>query len=161
MNPVCVRWMIRRDMDEVTAIDAAVFDFPWIEEDFVRQLRERTVIGMIADDGQDVAGFMLYELHKTRLHLLRMAVDPRRQRQGVGRTMIAKMQSKLSPDRRLRISTNVREGNLAGQLFFRSCGFKAVAVVRSHFGDSGEDAFVFRYCVRDAIWAKPENWKFA
>ena len=36
---VHIRWMIRRDMPEVLAIEHASFEFPWCEEEFLRVLR--------------------------------------------------------------------------------------------------------------------------
>ena len=45
---VHIRWMIRRDMVDVLDIESAAFEFPWSEEDFIRCLRQRNCIGMIA-----------------------------------------------------------------------------------------------------------------
>src|SRR4051794_39786908 len=64
---VHIRWMIRRDMPEVLAIEHASFDFPWGEEEFLRVLRQRNCIGMVAEHGERVVGFMIYELHKSKL----------------------------------------------------------------------------------------------
>ncbi len=69
-----IRWMIRRDMAEVLEIESEGFEFPWREEDFIRCLRQRNCIGMVAEHAERVVGFMIYELHKTRLHLLNFAV---------------------------------------------------------------------------------------
>ena len=93
---VHVRWMIRRDMPEVLAIEGQSFEFPWAEDDFLRQLRQRNCIGMVADHGDEVVGFMIYELHKTRLHVLNFAVAPEHRRRGIGRQMMAKLMGKLS-----------------------------------------------------------------
>ena len=59
-----IRWMIRRDYAEVLAIEARGFEFPWCEDDFIRCLRQRNCIGMVAERDDRVAGFMVYELHK-------------------------------------------------------------------------------------------------
>src|SRR5215510_10144334 len=72
--PVHIRWMIRRDMPEVLAIEKHCFEFPWQDEDFIRCLRQRNCIGMVAEAGERVVGFMIYELHKSRLHILNFAV---------------------------------------------------------------------------------------
>ena len=71
---VHIRWMIRRDMPEVLDIENDGFEFPWSEEDFIRCLRQRNCIGMVAEHDERVVGFMIYELHKTRLHVLNFAV---------------------------------------------------------------------------------------
>ena len=46
---VHIRWMIRRDMPEVLDIENQAFEFPWTEEDFIRCLRQRNCIGMVAE----------------------------------------------------------------------------------------------------------------
>ena len=82
--PVHIRWMIRRDMPEVLTIEGKSFEFPWSEEDFVRCLRQRNCIGMVAEHHERVVGFMIYELHRNRLHILNFAVhaDFRRRHSG-------------------------------------------------------------------------------
>jgi ribosomal-protein-alanine N-acetyltransferase len=116
--PVHIRWMIRRDMPDVLQIEQASFEFAWSEEDFIRCLRQRNCIGMVAEQGDRVAGFMVYELHRTRLHLLNFAVCRSLRRHGIGGQMIGKLIGKLSPQRRTRITLEVRETNLPAQLFF-------------------------------------------
>ena len=111
-QPVHIRWMIRRDMAEVLAIESRSFEFPWLEEDFVRCLRQRNCIGMVAEQHERVVGFMIYELHKNRLHVLNFAVHADVRRRGVGSQMLRKLVSKLSPQRRNRIMLEVRETNL-------------------------------------------------
>ena len=144
---VHVRWMIRRDMPEVLATEAESFEFPWSEDDFIRCLRQRNCIGMVAEHENQVVGFMIYELHKTRIHVLNFAVASRFRRHGIGCQMIAKLIGKLSAQRRSRILLAVRETNLAAQLFFRDGGFRAVSVLREYYDDTPEDAYLmqFRY----------------
>src|SRR6476659_660683 len=142
---VHIRWMIRRDMPEVLQTEQASFEFAWTEEDFLRCLRQRNCIGMVAEQGEKVVGFMIYELHKAKLHILNFAVHPNWRRSNVGAQMVAKLISKLSSHRRTRITLEVRETNLHAQLFFRTQIFKAVRVLRSFYEDSGEDAYLLQY----------------
>lgn len=143
---VHIRWMIRRDMPEVLAIERQSFEFPWFEEDFIRCLRQRNCIGMVAENGERVVGFMIYELHKTRLHILNFAVAGEVRRRGVGTQMLDKLIGKLSSQRRTRIGLEVRETNLAAQIFFRENDFRATSVLRNFYDDSPEDAYVMQYC---------------
>jgi ribosomal-protein-alanine N-acetyltransferase len=145
MVHVHIRWMIRRDMPEVLAIEHAGFDFPWCEEGFLRVLRQRNCIGMVAELGERVVGFMIYELHKNKLNVLDFAVHPEFRRQGIGRQLVDKLISKLSAAQRTKIIIRVRETNLTGQLFFRSQRLQALGVNREHYADTGEDAFVMCY----------------
>jgi len=146
---VHIRWMIRRDMPEVLQIEQDSFEYPWTEEDFLRCLRQRNCIGMVAEQGEKVVGFMIYELHKNKLHILNFAVQPASRRVGVGTQMVAKLISKLSSHRRTRITLEVRETNLPAQLFFRSQSFRAIRVLRNFYEDSGEDAFLMQYRLAD------------
>ena len=137
--------MIRRDMPSVLAIEGQSFEFPWTEDEFIRCLRQRDCIGMVAERNEEVAGFMIYELHKTRIHILSFAVRPDFRRQTVGTAMVEKLVSKLAYQRRNRIVLEVRETNLPAQLFFRQLGFRATGVLKSFYEDTPEDAFLMQF----------------
>ncbi len=143
--PVHIRWMIRRDMPEVLAIEGQCFEFPWSEEDFISCLRQRNCIGMVAEHNERVVGFMIYELHKNRLHILNFAVHDQTRRRGIGTQMVRKLVSKLSPQRRNRIMLEIRETNLPAQLFFRDIGFRAISLLRDFYEDTTEDAYLMQY----------------
>ena len=70
---------------------------------------------MVAEHGDRVVGFMIYELHKTQ------AAHPELRRppglaagRGIGRQMVDKLIGKLSSHRRTKITLEVRETNLRG-----------------------------------------------
>ena len=151
---VHIRWMIRRDMPEVLNIEQSSFEFPWSEEDFIRCLRQRNCIGMVAEYDERVVGFMIYELHKDQLHVLNFSVRPDVRRRGVGMQMVNKLVGKLSQQRRNRIVLEIRETNLAAQMFFKNLGFRAVSVLRDYYDDTVEDAYVMQYRYKGDI-AKP------
>ncbi len=140
-----VRWMIRRDMREVLDVEREAFEFPWSDEDFTRCLRQRNCIGMVAESGDSVVAFMIYELHRSRLHVLNFAVARSHRRLGIGTRMMEKLAGKLSPERRSRIVLEVRETNLPAQLFFRSLGFRAISVLKDFYQDTTEDAYLMHY----------------
>jgi ribosomal-protein-alanine N-acetyltransferase len=140
-----IRWLIRRDMHDVLTIERASFDHPWTEEDFLCCLRQRNCIGMVAEHDHRIIGFMIYELHKSKLRVLNFATIPDMRRQGVGAQMIRRLVDKLSQQRRSEIMIEVRETNLDAQFFFRNQGFRAVCVLRSHYDDTYEDAYVMQY----------------
>jgi [ribosomal protein S18]-alanine N-acetyltransferase len=144
-----IRWMIRRDMPEVLAIESGSFEFPWSEDDFIRCLRQRNCIGMVAEYEEQVVGFMIYELNQSDLHVLNFAVRPDARRRGVGMQMIEKLMSKLSQQRRTKISLEVRETNLAAQLFFKNMGFVCVSLLKDYYDDTTEDAYLMHFCHRD------------
>ncbi len=149
---VHVRWMIRRDMEEVVRIETHSFEFPWSEEDFYNCLRQRNCIGMVAEHEERVVGFMIYELHKASLHVVNFAVHPDVRRQGVGTQMLEKLTVKLSPQHRSRIALEVRETNVSAQLFYRQNKFRAVSVLHNFYSDTVEDAYLMQYECPEAVF---------
>lgn len=135
---VHIRWMIRRDMPEVLVIEEAG-DCEWTEQDFLRFLRNRNCMGMVAEVGQKVVGFMAYVLEKNRLDIAKMSVHPMCRLQAIGRQLADKLKSKLSPFRRTKLVCRVGESRVAGQLFLKAIGFKAERVVRS----DDESTYIF------------------
>ena len=152
---VHVRWMIRRDMAEVLDIEQEAFEFPWSEEDFTRCLRQRNCIGMVAEMAESVVAFMIYELHRSRLHVINFAVRRSHRRLGVGTMLMNRLAGKLSPDRRDRILLEVRERNLPAQLFFRALGYRAISVLKDFYQDTTEDAYLMQYVASGAVVEVP------
>lgn len=142
---VDVRWLIRRDMQEVLRIEFDSFEFPWVDEDFMNVLRQRNCIGMIAEYNHAVVGYMVYELHSKHLEILNFAVAPEVRRMGVGARMIQRLIDKLSQQGRNELLLACRERNLDGQLFFRNQGFRAIKVLRNHYEETDEDAYVMQF----------------
>ena len=154
---VHIRWMIRRDMPEVLEIERAAFDHAWTEEDFLHCLRQRNCIGMVAELDEQVVGFMIYELHKSKLRVLNFAVASEFHRNGIGSQMVAKLKSKLSHQRRSLLVLEVRETNLQAQFFFRALDFRATSVLRDFYEDSVEDAYLMQYCHPAPVRRMPVN----
>lgn len=153
---VQIRWLIRRDMPEVLDIEQGAFEYPWTEEDFLACLRQRNCIGMVAECNHRIVGFMVYELHKAKLRILNFAVASVARRRGVGRQMVRRLIDKLSQQRRKEIILEVRETNLSAQMFFKRQGFRAFKVLRGHYDDTTEDAYLMRYHLTAADdWLSP------
>lgn len=149
MNPV-LRWLIGRDMPEVLGIEARAFPNAWTRDDFSACLKQRNCIGLVAEVNHQVTGYVVYEIHKSELHILNLAVDPEWHRHGIGTAMLQRVKDKLSQQRRSRLLLTVRETNLAAQKFFRRQGMYATEIVCGHFDDSDEDGYVMEYRVGEA-----------
>lgn len=145
---VSIRWLLHRDFDAVLEIERQCFQWPWDKAEMVRWLCNTNVIGMVSLSGETVVSFMVYELCKHRLNLVNFAVHEDWRFKGVGRAMVKKLVTKLSKDRRSRITLEIRETNLDAQLFFRAMGFKCVSTIRGFYEDTDEDAFAFSYRYR-------------
>jgi [ribosomal protein S18]-alanine N-acetyltransferase len=144
INPQ-IRWMIRADMETVLAIESNSFDYPWTAEELRSVLRARNCIGAVAELRKQVLGYMVYELHENRIHLLNIAVDPQFRRQGVGSALLNRLIDKLSQQRRREVVLEVRDPNVAAQLWLRHNGFIATGMLHDHYEDTEEDAIRFIY----------------
>lgn len=154
---VHVRWLIRRDMPEVLDIEAASFEYPWSHDDFISCLQQRNCIGMVAELDGEVVGYIIYEMERSEFHVLNVAVRPDCRRRGVGQQLIEKVIGKLRPRQRTRINLEVRETNLAAQLFFRRFRFQAVTVLKDFYDDTAEDAYMMMYQLQEEPAAEPVN----
>lgn len=142
---VYLRDLCKPDLPNVLPIEREGFENPWTKKEFIRCLRCRNNIGMVAEVSDRIVGFMIYELYKTHLDLLNFAVARHWRRRNVGVQMVGKLISKLSQQRRTRILLEVREGNLPAQVFFQKQGFRAIRVLRDYYDDSTEDAYRMEY----------------
>jgi len=124
-----IRWMIHRDIPSVLEIESLSFsDRAWDEVAFRQHIGKRNTIGMVAELDDEVVGFMVYELHTGRIHILNFAVHPKFRRMGIGSSMMDKLIYKLSFERRNRIELGVADHNLGAHLFFKSCGMRCEKV---------------------------------
>lgn len=145
-----IRWMIRCDLDGVMQIERSR-PHPWQVEDFLRCLRQRNCIGMVARKGDEqIDGYMIYSLHKNKLELENFAVRPEAMLDNVADTMLQKMFRKLSSHRRRWLTATVRETDMDAIRFFSRNGFKAVRVIRGKFPDTGEDGYRMAINAKDA-----------
>ncbi|MFH1967924.1 MAG: GNAT family N-acetyltransferase, partial [bacterium] len=141
------RWLIRRDMPEVLAIEAESFEFPWLEEDFIRCLRQRNAIGMVAEYDEQIVGFVIYDLAKSRIHVLNFAVAKKWQRRGIGSQMATKLIGKLTAQRRTCITAEILDTNPAIG-FFLQHGFKKTQTLVLKHSDVAKGFEESRFCVR-------------
>lgn len=153
LGEVQIRWLVRRDIPAVVAIERVAFgESAWHAEEFSRCLKQKHCIGLVAEHAERIVGFMIYELHQTRLHLLSMAVESHVRRCGVGRRLLQVLIGRLTSER-LRITLEVRETNLAAQMFFRSVGFYATKVLQDWYDNVDEGAYFMQYDTSVAVTA--------
>jgi len=120
-----IRWLIRRDMDEVLYIERGTFD-QWSEPDILAQCKKRNCIGVVAESSDGpIDGWMVYELHRNHIKLIRIAVCTRDRRCGIGTRLIERLKDKLEQQRRNRIEVIVDGRSVTAQMFFSACGFHA------------------------------------
>ena len=118
-----IRWMLRSDYPKVLDIEWRAYDDPWTEEDIASWLSKRNCIGLVAEAGGKVCGYVVYTLHKKRLEIVNIAVDPQHEGKGIGSKIIDRLKYKLTVStNRTEIKIIVSEYNDGVQLFLRRAG---------------------------------------
>jgi [ribosomal protein S18]-alanine N-acetyltransferase len=102
-----------------------------------------------ADQGERVVGFALSRLLTDEAELLLLAVEPKAQRQGIGRALIEHAAAIAAGKGARRLLLEVRDGNAAIDLY-RGAGFGEIGRRRGYYrGESGtHDALTLARPVR-------------
>lgn len=146
-----IRWMIRRDMRQVLDIENRCFEFPWTEEDFIKQLRQRSCIGVVIENREaKILGYMLYMMHRTRIEIVNIAVDPQHREVRYGSDLVNVLIEKLTPARD-RIDVLVRERNTVAQMFFQHHGFQWTKTQSGYYKGTNDDAYTLTFRRDDGV----------
>jgi ribosomal-protein-alanine N-acetyltransferase len=121
-DPIYVRWLIRRDMPEVLAIENEL-PSPATEKEIIDCIRQRAMIGMVVEYEGLVVGYMIYELLKEKLRIHQLAVAKSHRRKGCGTALVQKIIRKLGDKNRTSIDIQVSDGNFELIGFLKSLGF--------------------------------------
>lgn len=144
-----IRWMIRRDMPEVLAMDADMYTNKWDDTDYIGMLRNRNCIGMVVEHDQTrkLVGSMVYSLRRSSLMVERHTVALAHQEAGIVEAILwEKLKDKLSWERRNKLFYNVPDDSqyLAVHVGLRNNGWRAIAIIdgciqfrylHPHFGE--------------------------
>lgn len=139
------RWLVQRDFDEgIQEIESQLGDLRLPVNHLINFLRTRNCDGLVAEDEDfRVLGYAVYELCNPFCRVLRLAVDEKYRREGVGRALIAKLKSKLSESRRPFLEFMVPERALDLQLFLKSQNFVAIGIGEPD--NNGNTSYLMEY----------------
>ena len=139
-----VRWMVRKDLRDVEAIEAASNADPWGSERIVRFLRSKARIGMVAEIDRQVVGYMLYGVAEDCIKVPRIAVAPSARRCGVASAMVEKLKDKLAQQNRSAAVFTVPESATEAIAFLENRDFRSSGAIADYYAD-GRGAFLMRY----------------
>ena len=136
--------MREEDLDEVLAIENAIYTHPWTRGNFGDSLRAAYNCRTWRLEGE-LVGYFVLMVAAGEAHLLNLSIAARHQRSGHGSALLREA-LELARRRGARsLFLEVRPSNLAAQALYRRFGFRRIAVRRgyypAHFGR--EDALVY------------------
>lgn len=124
-NDLTIRWRKTSDNSTIIKIDQHCYLNALQYSELIKLLREPSVIAIVAEERGHVLGYAIYRLSGFAIEIIRIGVDPRERRNGVGTALIDRLKSKLKGQRRDTITIDTPGVSLAAQLFLSKAGFMA------------------------------------
>ena len=139
-----VRRLTYADLPQVIAIERRAFPAPWSLAMFVLELSKPSGVCLAAVEDGALTGYLICSRYDTVWHVMNVAVDPVRQRTGIGAAMLAHLLQEIDGDTGTtsRYTLEVRRSNAHAIRLYEAHGFKAAGLRRRYYQDNGEDAVI-------------------
>ncbi len=136
-----IELMVEHDLEEVMAIEKAVFTSRWTYEQFLYELKENPYSTMLVwrHDGKVIAYAGLWVLFE-RAEITTVAVSPSYQGQGYGRKLMKCLLRLAIQKGADLILLEVRPSNNKALNLYRSLGFEDLRIRKAYYQDDHEDA---------------------
>jgi ribosomal-protein-alanine N-acetyltransferase len=138
---ITIRALGYGDLPQVIAIERRSFATPWSLAMFVLELSKPSGLCLAAGDGQGrLAGYLILSRYDTVWHLMNIAVDPSRRRQGIARALLEQMIERGGPEEEYTLE--VRTSNAPAIALYERFGVLAAGTRPRYYRDTGEDAVI-------------------
>ncbi len=135
-----VRPLVYGDLPAVLAIERRSFPTPWSLAMFVLEISKPSGICLGIFDARGLVGYLVCSRYVDVWHLMNIAVDPERRREGVARTLMLQMLEKAGQG--ARFTLEVRTSNAGAIRMYERFGFRPAGHRRRYYHDNGEDALI-------------------
>lgn len=138
------------DLDEVMAIEIAVFPFPWTRKVFESTIVEGYDCWVARDENHVMVGYFVLMKVVDEMHLLTIAVHRERQGQGIGRRLLARLIELVREMRMESLLLEVRPSNERALELYKNYGFAEIGRRKNYYvaaDNRREDALVMRMCL--------------
>jgi ribosomal-protein-alanine N-acetyltransferase len=138
--------MREQDLDEVMAIESAIYSHPWTRGNFSDSLRAGYACRTwrLAREQNELVGYFILMAAAGEAHLLNLSIGARWQRSGQGSALLREAAALAAELGAQHLFLEVRPSNEAAQALYRRFGFRKVAVRRGYYPARAgrEDALV-------------------
>jgi len=142
---VCLEPMRIADLDEVLMIEHRSFTTPWSLSLFRSELKHEESHLFVArpnDLPDTIAGYVGYRVVVDEMHIVIVAVDPVRRRQGIASQMITQAMTHARAHGCVRATLEVRASNTEAQKLYFRHGFAPVGTRPGYYMRPTEDALI-------------------
>jgi [ribosomal protein S18]-alanine N-acetyltransferase len=136
-----IRQLAYADLPQVIAIERRAFPTPWSLAMFVLELSKPSGICLAAVEDGSIIGYLVCSRYDTVWHLMNVAVEPKRQRQGIATTLLERLFDQADKPSE-QYTLEVRTSNDAAIRLYERFGFRAAGRRRAYYHDNREDALI-------------------
>ena len=141
MNEIEIRRLTYSDLPHVIAIERRAFPTPWSLSMFVLELSKPSGICLAAIERGRLVGYLVCSRYDTVWHLMNVAVDPARLRDGIASTLMSHLFDTADRPHE-QYTLEVRESNDAAIAMYERFGFRGAGHRRAYYHDNREDALI-------------------
>jgi [ribosomal protein S18]-alanine N-acetyltransferase len=136
-----IRRLSYADLPQVIAIERRAFPTPWSLAMFVLELSKPSGICLAATQDERVVGYMVCSRYDRVWHVMNVAVDDGRLRQGIATALLAKL-FEIADRRGEQYTLEVRMSNHGAIALYERFGFRSAGLRPGYYHDNKEDAVV-------------------
>ena len=140
-EPLEIRRLSYADLPQVIAIERRAFPTPWSLAMFVLELSKPSGICLAALDADRLVAYSVCSRYDTVWHLMNIAVDPERRREGIAATLLQRLFDEADKPGE-QYTLEVRPSNEAAIALYEAFGFKRSGVRKGYYHDNKEDALI-------------------
>jgi [ribosomal protein S18]-alanine N-acetyltransferase len=147
-----IRQLAYADLPQVIAIERRAFPTPWSLAMFVLELSKPSGICLAALEDGELVGYLVCSRYDTVWHLMNVAVEPDRQRQGIASALLERLFEQADRPSE-QYTLEVRTSNESAIRLYERFGFRAAGRRRAYYHDNREDALIMWRTVGDRTTA--------
>jgi ribosomal-protein-alanine N-acetyltransferase len=144
-TPNTIRNLGYSDLPQVISIERRSFPTPWSLAMFVLELSKPSSICLAVAEGDGsrngkLLGYAICSRYADVWHLMNIAIDPSRRRQGLGAALLTAVIERAGLDETYTLE--VRPSNPSAIALYERFGFRSAGTRPLYYRDTGEDAVI-------------------
>jgi ribosomal-protein-alanine N-acetyltransferase len=130
------------DLPQVIAMERRAFTTPWSLAMFVLELSKPSGLCLAAIDPEAgrLVGYLILSRYDTVWHLMNVAVEPARRREGIAWALLEQMIDRAGAEQQYTLE--VRTSNAPAIALYERFGFRSAGTRPRYYRDTGEDAVI-------------------